>query len=322
LPSGARIDTDLGLVQDAGGALIDVPSVVVLQNAGTSTIRAFIAKSFVFDETTILGSNAFAVVAAGPITIRGKIDASANHITPGPGAQEAGSPCAGTSTMEAPDCGICLRPAMGAGGGGNATAGGAGGWANGPGGLGGAFVASFYPLVGGCRGGALLDDSGTGVVGNGGAGGGAVQLVSLESISLTVAGFIDVGGGGGQPNAGGGSGGTVILEAPTVSIDGASTGITANGGSGGGCYLNGTDGATSTAPAAAPSCTYSPGNGGTGSAVPGWGTQCTGSCVLDRYGGGGGAAGRLRIVTKDGTYGTLANPVISAAVSALALTPM
>jgi hypothetical protein len=157
----------------------------------------------------------------------------------------------------------------------------------------------------------------------GGGGGGAVQLVALRSVTLTGTGFIDVSGGGGMKSAGGGSGGLVIIEAPVVRVDGATTGITANGGSGGGCDMNGTDGGRTTAAASGPVCPpYNGGAGGTGVIDPQSSPLCTGTCALgSHYGGGGGSAGRLRVITRDGSYTLGNNPIVSAATSTGTLVP-
>src|SRR5437899_2742770 len=128
---------------------------------------------------------------------------------------------------------------------------------------GGSLIVGFSPLVGGCRGGDVLTPELT-TARNGGGGGGAVQLVSLEQVALTNAGFINVGGGGGDDNAGGGSAGTIIIEAPVVHLDGATTGLVANGGAGGGCNTAGPDGTSAANPAIGPKCDVSSaGNGGT-----------------------------------------------------------
>src|SRR5262249_39125048 len=126
----------------------------------------------VMDDASVTGMYAVAFVASGSITIRGVLDASATQTTPGPGAQEPPAACVGESTMSH-GCGI-LVDTDGAGGAGNATAGAHGGTyttevAFHPGG---AATPTFVPLVGGCRGGDMKDTGG-GLVGHGGGGGGA-----------------------------------------------------------------------------------------------------------------------------------------------------
>jgi hypothetical protein len=319
LPPGARVDTDLGRIEDAASNAIDVRSVVVMQ--GVSAIRVFIAKSFVFDSLTIRGGAAFAAVASGPIRVRGFVDASANATTKGPGGLEEPAPCAGLSSSWGPSGCTVNCGAYGAGGGGNATAGALGGGNNAVGYAGGSVITTFEPLVGGCSGGLVRDPQGA-VTYFAGGGGGAIQLVSLESIDFTSNGTIDVGGGGGQLSSGGGSGGTVILEAPRVRFDGTATGLVANGGAGGGCGMVGADGNYSVFAASGPKCSpNSAGNGATAMLAPEPGEVCTGACIVGYYGGGGGAVGRLLVVTRTATHGRVGSPVFSVAITDMTLSP-
>ena len=305
VPSGARVDTELGLIQDAAGTPISVRSLLVSQESGTM-IRAFVASSFVIDAVRVRGANSVAFVASGRITIRGTLDARAEgQSIPGPGAQRAPAGCIGAPFLQT----LPSILVLGGGGGGNSTPGGTGrGVVAGQ--LGGSAVAGTA-LVGGC---------GAGDAGSGGAGGGAIQLVSMDEIALSTAGLIDVGGGGGGASNGGGSGGLVVLEAPHVRIDGAASGIVANGGAGGGCLLAGSDATSNSDTALAPQCTgASAGDGGTGFQLPGSGEVSTSGSAFK--GGGGGAAGRARIATKQGAFEALGNPVISAQTTQVALTP-
>src|ERR1043165_8375437 len=73
----------------------------------------------------------------------------------------------------------------------------------------------------------------------GGGGGGALQIVATGKIEIRTNGFIKSNGGGGGANAtgstsgrggGGGAGGVILLEAPTVVIDGL---LNVDGGYGG-----------------------------------------------------------------------------------------
>lgn len=317
LPPGSHIDTNLGLVQDSSGASIAVTTTLVSQNGGASMIRALEARSFVIDDVAVSGEYALAFVAPKSIVVRGRIDASAKYAVAGPGGQEAPAVCAGGDTrIDPPGCTGVNCYAKGAGGGGNATSGGAGGGENAFGAPAGTLIPTFVPLVGGCRGGRLFNSDGTTLVTSGGAGGGAVQLVSSEAIRLTTVGLISVGGGGGYSTTGGGSGGTVVLEAPTVELNGAGTGIFANGGAGGGCSAAGADALLTMNPARGPQCSpRSAGDGGTAIYPVTSGEVCMGSCSLRYDGGGGGAVGRVRIGTKDGTYQTMGGAQISAVVT-------
>jgi hypothetical protein len=315
-PPMVHIDTGLGVVQDSGGNAVIVKTTLVPQNGGNSMIRVFEGKSFVIDSAVITGPYAVAFVAPGAITIRGLVDASANGVQPGPGAQPAPNVCAGVDVQAS--CGSFNCSTDGAGGGGNATVGGRGGFG---GGAGGQVSAGLDPFVGGCPGGNIIANGS--LQQHGGAGGGAAQFVSLTEVALTTQGFVDVSGGGGANAAGGGSAGNVIIEAPTVRIEGVTTGIAANGGAGGACGMSGPDGGPVGYAAMGPYCTpNSGGNGGTGSNPATNGENCPNgqACVTGYEGGGGGAAGRLQISTRDGNFVGVSNPVISAVVTTLVLT--
>ena len=328
LPPGTRIDTDLGTVTSASGPVM-VKSAVVAQQNGRS-IRVFLGGSFLADDVQVMGGSAVALVATGSITIRGPFKARASGAQAGPGGQDLPAVCAGADQTQIVQSGtVGFNTIAGPGGGGNATAGGAGGARTPSTSPVGALIPDFEPLVGGCRGGSQIDSNGV-VMARGGGGGGAVQLVSLTEISFTTAGMLDVGGGGGASlgtgtskfSGAGGSGGTVVLEAPRVRFEGATTGLAANGGAGGSCQMQGADGSASAAVAHADaSCTdASAGDGGTGAVLP------TGKLIpcpqgnfcavnFDHWDGGGGAAGRVRVVTKDSMLTRNGSPVISAMIS-------
>jgi hypothetical protein len=300
IPDGATIDTDTGEVKTSGGIAVPVGSLGVAQGAGT--IRALIGSSFVIGNVVVYGTNPLAIVSIGDVAANGILDASANSSTNGPGAQTTGA-CVGAQST------------LGGSGGGNATPGGDGGkshlWTA-PHALGGAAQSQFEPLLGGCPGGALTGNA------PGGGGGGAVQVVSLTAIRIS--GSIDVGGGGGGNNGGGGgAGGNVVLEAPHVEISG---GVFANGGSGGACSMEGSDASRDATAVSGPGpCgngnTIHGGTGGSVSVAPSSGGRLfigdSGSA-----GGGGGALGRLKIATRDGTYDA-AMAVLSAATTASTL---
>jgi hypothetical protein len=122
---------------------------------------------------------------------------------------------------------------------------------------------------------------------------------------------------GGAPS-GGGSGGLAILEAPVVSIAGATAGIATNGGSGGCSQGVGQDGTVSTAPAHSASCAGGvDGDGGTGTTAPRGGQVCTQTFCAQNYDaqGGGGAGGRTRIVTRTGEFTATDSPLLTTAVT-------
>jgi len=314
LPPGATADTTSGNVKDSGGNTIQVTSVLV-PGPNSTMLRAYLGRSIDIQGLTITGTYPVALLAPGPITVRGPLDASANAISAGPGAKDSPDACV-PPHVYGPTCAPLINECYdGAGGGGNVTAGGAGG---GETTAGGAPGAAFTPsgLAGGCRGGSQGDFGG-------GGGGGGVQVSSLVSIVLTNTGVINVGGGGGANGSGGGSGGNMILEAPVIRIDGLTAGIAANGGAGGGCGMPGQDGGTTIYSAVGPQCgSLSAGYGASGNSPPTSGSVCTSSCpTIDyRYGGGGGAVGRARLATRDGTVQVVGDPVMSASVTLIALT--
>lgn len=168
------------------------------------------------------------------------------------------------------------------------------------------------PLVGGSAGGVSF-------LTNGGEpnGGGALQLVAGKSIVVGASGAISLPGGGGDRGdaqisgpggygaGGGGSGGALLVEAPSVRVDGT---LAANGGAGGGTGDGAAPGAFGTTEARAAEGGGGQMHGGNGSSstvMNGGNGSCDGA--LDgRFGdppaasGGGGGAGRIRINTRSG----------------------
>ena len=312
ITAGSTIDTDTGYVRNSANAKINVATLVV---TGPTDIRVFLGGSFDIDDVVITGTKAVAFVSPRTVTIRGMIDASANKNGSGPGGSATG--CVGQTATDTNTNTV-------GGGGGHATVGGAGvenqNFTQGEGvvvsAVGGGVVTGSQ-LVGGCIGGGGA---------NAGGGGGAIQIVSLTKIEFTSApklGFVDVGGGGAkqatQFASGGGAGGLVVLEAPEVSLGG----VTANGGSGNSCGVDGNDSTPSLAFAAGGSSTCttlapSPGggSGGTIDHLPGSGSGTGGG------GGGGGGVGVLFVNTIDGKYVSAANPIMSAYVTVGSIMPI
>jgi hypothetical protein len=144
----------------------------------------------------------------------------------------------------------------------------------------------------------------------GGAGGGVVQLVALDSIVIGASAVLSTGGGEGFvasadsrtfPGGGGGAGGTVVIEAPSVQINGA---VGAPGGGGGVqncpalgvCFATAPERGLATRATGAKGGSRSVGGcaGGAGSDRAG----LAGSVTTDPYlCGGGGGAGIVRIRT-------------------------
>ena len=321
VPLGSVINTTTGTIVDASGTVLPIKSQRVDQNNAPS-IAVFEAHSFVINDAIVIGTNSVAFVAGTDIEVRGRLTARASGRTDAPGASTAAA-CRGGDAVQY-TCMCSNACSTGAGGAGNAVAGGQGGAA---GVNGGASKADVSPLAGGCRGGYQFAPDSISVVARGGGGGGAVQLVAARSVTLKDQGLIDVGGGGGESTTGGGSGGVVIIESPSVSIIGPGAGIVANGGAGGGCGMTGPDATPNGSQALGAVCpNYFSGSGGTGTANPGKGCvigvdNCTGNCQII-YGGGGGSVGRARIVSKDGGYAVSGSPVLSVSLNSATLSPL
>jgi hypothetical protein len=151
--------------------------------------------------------------------------------------------------------------------------------------------ATITPLAGGSSGG----NAGTW---EGGAGGGALQLVAGVRIAVPATGAIHAGGGGGdREGCGGGSGGAILLEAPSVVVGGV---LAANGGGGGSAGESGHDAAPDDQPASGGGPVHAiAGEGGNGAAgstlVGGQGRPNPDFVNGDFSGGGGGGAGWIRI---------------------------
>lgn len=266
LPAGAKIDTTAGVILDAGGGSIPVKTSMVLQ-VGAPPIFVVEAGALTIQDVTVEGDGPLAFVAAGQVTISGRISVRAHAGAPGPGGR---TDCSAAPHTQRNDC-ICGICSFGTGGGGNNFVGGSGGSLDITSARnGGAQLTSFTPLAGGCAAGDLFTPAAA-LLNHGGAGGGAVQIVSAQSVSFSDAGMIDAGGGGGAFVTGGGAGGTIIVEAPVVSMAGPSAGVVANGGAGAGCSVAGPDATFNNDVAIAPSnCViYFGGNGGTSNALPG-----------------------------------------------------
>lgn len=228
--------------------------------------------------------------------------------------------------------------APGGGGGGNARAGGQGGSCTAPacgsltvsGGTGGAAL-SLSKLFAGSKGGDVFVAGTSTQVGFGGLGGGGLQLIALQSITVGTTGRIDVNGLGGtgvsggpvggsaDPAGGGGAGGALVIETPTLTISQGAI-VTANGGGGaGGCFscaniafppsppfyicshINGQPGQLSATRATGGACTNG-GNGGfaaNGIFNPSPHGQNSDSGATVAGGGGGGGDGFIVLRTRD-----------------------
>ena len=262
-------------------------------------VAAFFFDSVSFSNTTkITGSRGLVIVARGSISISGTLDASANRSVSGPGADALAPTAGGAKPADAGG------DDNGGGGAGHGTAGADGafsaaGTVTTNRGIGGAAYGVAADFTGGARGGAgnFVTE---GTCGDGGGGGGALQISALGAIQIT--GNVLAGGGGGgggcvvmakaHAGGGGGSGGLIYLESRN-SITTLGT-IAANGGGGGGGAPNnmgmgsaGQNGGMMTAFGGASS--GSGGGGGSGGSNVAPLTPASGLYA----GGGGGAAGKI-----------------------------
>jgi hypothetical protein len=334
LPAGTVVDTDMGSVT-AAGTSVAVSTTTVAQPGG-SLLRVFMAKSWAISDIRIQGGLPVAFVASDGINVLGVIDASANSVSPGPGAPICGDDtgrggAAGAHFVRTREPGYppLLFVSNGHGGGGFGTAGGAGGVeGDTPIGLGGLSngTPELVPLRGGCQGGGDTGVPDTGL--HRGAGGGAIQLVAGGAIhlvggALSGRGVVHVGGGGSPTGSlgrtsdtdtapiwgpgGAGSGGAILIEAPSVILDDG-TALFAGGGGGGGFGAcspkpDGHDASPDETAAAGGACSVTDaftvaGGSGATTATGGAGHDGTGGGA----GGGGGGLGRIRINTADGRY--------------------
>ena len=300
ITAGSTITTDTGVILDKGGNAIPMPSKLVPQLNGPD-IRVFYAKSLSIDDVQVLGTKPVSFVTTGPLLVRGVLDVGAHVTSAGPGALETGE-----------SIGIYRQAGSfnNKGGGGNGTDGGS--YLTGASSVAGkAYTGSL--LVGGGRGG----DAATG----GGGGGGAVQLVSLDSVSIPGAIRASGGGGNSSPGGAGGAGGTIVIEAPNIGISGA---VAANGGAGSECGMNAPDGPVGASPAVGLVCDVNTGtngiahihggDGGTGSLLPTPGAGII-SPTFSAGTASGGAAGRIILRDTDGMYMAPVNVVVSGIIT-------
>ncbi len=316
LTDGATIDTDTGDVINGDSSEVTIPTQLLAAPTDGVEVRVLMVKSITFNDVTVNGTAALAIVADGLIEVRGTLDLAGGLglTAAGPGAYSCP---ASSGTLSGGST------ASGSGGGGFGGAGGRGGNGNGAGGgLGGGVDGNveLVPLRGGCEGGPIL---GGGSFGTQGYGGGAIQMSSRTAISVVLgsdAGQINVGGGGGSTEGdqagirggtGGGSGGAILLEAPVVTVANGA-GLGANGG-GGGCFgaSPAGPGTVSLSPTPGADCNSSSyGDGGTGASVAAP-TAGNGEDATVVGGGGGGGIGRIRINTSAGTFSPAGSAIVS-----------
>jgi hypothetical protein len=302
-----------------------VPAQTVVPQAGAQDVMVLAMSGLsVTGSLTLTGTRPVILAVWGDATVNGTISArSVTGQDAGAGAYPAGQCEIVNGQVAAPG-----DVASGGGGAGGSTPGGTGGDLSGGGGIPGGGpaaprgVATLIPLQGGCNGGAggRANDA-AGVGGAGGKGGGAVQLSAAGT--LQVSGTITASGAGGHGGlqdqvgsaseggnggGGGGAGGEVLLEGRDVSVMNGAT-LTANGGGGGeggDSQSSGNRGnAGADGPSNAPSggaggsgavpCAGNGASGGSASGAPGDGNNIGYSFGGCATGGGGGAAGRIRV---------------------------
>lgn len=314
LPATAEGGTSI-IGSDGGINWTGAPDVVISGTCGNSCLPphvvislgtnpplfadVYVMNTFTVDSSaTLTPTDSVPVIFAvlGAVDIQGEINVGGTGTTGGPGAPSWG----GTTSAQGP------------GGGGSGftanypTSGGGGGTFCGVGGKG--YAPSGAQAIGGSVYGnstltPLLAGSGGGYV-NGyqwGAGGGAIQISSGSSILVRGVGIINAGGG--SAYGGGGSGGAILLEAPTITVQGN---VTANGAGGGGfstvvSSTYGSNGQANGLPA--------PGGiaggmtiGGVGSAAGTLnGSDGVAGDASTYYGGGGGGAGWIRFNSSTGS---------------------
>lgn len=319
LPDNTVIDPVTGTITPPDAGALPIASFLVPAPAGGVPVRVFVVGS-VANPASLAQVPAIAFVSARDVELLGEVDLTDPVVTPGSILTGA---CVGENSVLTTEASN-RRYGSGGGGGGSSTEGGAGGYidfdgaplaASAPGDEAGNPV--IVPLRGGCAGGDAFD--------NGGAGGAALQIVSGTRIQ--VAGTINANGQAGGQNqdtvGGGGSGGAILLEAPVVEL-GPDARLLANGGNGRAGDGSVPPTSTTTEPAPDAQCATPSdlcgdgGAGGTAAAGPNDGSvllYTNLSNVRMVAGGGGGAAGYIRINTAAGTYELTASTIISPAAS-------
>jgi hypothetical protein len=317
LVSGIRFDRLEPIGETPGLAVfafasIVVPAGVTAVGVGDFPLALLSAGDVVVDGTLTVSAGGRPWAAQGP----GPGGGEGGQVAPALAGRGSGGGAAGSQNPTLPTVDT------GGGGAGYGAGGGSGGQVGGfAGGAGGSTYGEprLRPLLGGSGGGGGGDEAGQG--GAGGAGAGGLELVS--GTAIRIAGAIVANGGGGRggrgrsslqigPGGGGGSGGSILLVAPSVALTGV---VAANGGGGGGGAGTrsfvfesgepGEDGRPDALPAAGGEGAVGPndgGPGGAGAAPAGVAAPNVASGDATDSGGGGGAAGRIRVETRTPTW--------------------
>ncbi|WNG29297.1 hypothetical protein F0U62_38870 [Cystobacter fuscus] len=316
LTTTCNVTFDSTTLSWSDGNCISNPPTPIELTQGSGMVLFALSRLEVSAELRLVGNRPVIFAVYGDATLNSYILANGSATVPGAGGS-LDSVCKDARRGRGGVSSASVGGGGGGAGGGTAGAAGAKGSVNdalpGDGGSAGGNV--FVPLVGGCSGGS---GGGNNEAGQGGVGGGAVQISVAGT--LTVNQRVSASGGGGRggqglPNGpaggggGGGSGGQVLLEAHQLNLSNSSR-LTANGGGGGegGGYLStttrngrgGGDGLVDSANQAAGGGDDAPfggdgGKGGSRNGPPGAGNSGTSSGGGGGGGGGGGAAGHIRL---------------------------
>jgi hypothetical protein len=234
------ITNDLNTDGNVGDPCGDGGTVVTMSNAAQTSVCLMAADRYTLPQGSkiqVTGANPLFIIGATSITIVDTLDASSrsqqNQQT-GANADAVCTPVDGTADGGGGGGGAggSFGSVGGSGSQGNLNAGGAGGNA--------LLMPTVSTLEGGCAGGKGGDGS-SATGGAGGDSGGAIELATHGTI--TISGSVNASGAaGGAGNksksggGGGGSGGMIVLVAQTYNVSGI---VYANGGGGGGGATNG-----------------------------------------------------------------------------------
>jgi hypothetical protein len=286
------------------------PAPVTITMSNGTFADLFILNSLTVPETasvTFNNTNPVILLVLTTVSIQGAIyvnDGNAGGFSgsaPGPGAGQGGNGFPGSGGAGGSYCGT----------------GGQGATPTPPAPAGGPTygTADLSPLIAG--------SAGAPATNGGGPGGGAIEIVAGKTITIGPYASINAGGAGANGIRGGGSGGAILLEAPSVIIEGV---LAANGGGGGGNSGAGANGNPSEV-AAPGGIDVSVDGGGTASGGKGSaGTTLNGGNggppdgPGDDPGSGGGGAGRIRINTTTGVATLMTGSVISPAMGTACMT--
>lgn len=254
----------------------------------------------------ITGSKPLVLVATTAIQINGPLDASSTSYDEARGRAGAGSSPVSLACPQPPGAGGDDGGGGGAGGsfGSKGGDGGNGAGGNGGDGTGADDAETVIVFRAGCRG----TTGGNSGGGAGGYGGGALYL--LAGMAIVIESRVDANGAGGSGGSagkaaggGGGSGGMIVLDAPSITLNGSSAKVTANGGGGGegagiGISQEGDESSDWNQPAlGGKDVSPAGGDGGIGAiGVVTGGVGSVGTRVNNIDGGGGGGGGGVGVI--------------------------